>query len=158
MGDFVYLEHRPLATAPIEDKTTSTLPMIESSNLQEQDSENRTIISPDKESSTSDINIDNYKERELTLQERLDILQRDHKEREKQVSNNSVEKKEPIEVQASETEYITPEVINEEEEKHKVEEDEGKGKGSEVKQMGLLAEEKSIGEETKVEEYDVEEG
>merc|ERR1711933_674824 len=136
----------------------STLPMIESSNLQEQDSENRTIISPDKESSTSDINIDNYKERELTLQERLDILQRDHKEREKQVSNNSVEKKEPIEVQASETEYITPEVINEEEEKHKVEEDEGKGKGSEVKQMGLLAEEKSIGEETKVEEYDVEEG
>merc|ERR1711933_106301 len=136
----------------------STLPMIESSNLQEQDSENRTIISPDKESSTSDINIDNYKERELTLQERLDILQRDHKEREKQVSNNSVEKKEPIEVQASETEYITPEVINEEEEKHKVEEDEGEGRGSEVKQMGLLVEEKSIREETKVGEKDAEDG
>merc|ERR1712207_123630 len=100
--------------------------MIESSNLQEQDSENRTIISPDKESSTSDINIDNYKERELTLQERLDILQRDHKEREKQVSNNSVEKKEPIEVQ------------DKEEKKHTLEENGGEGRGSEVKQMGLL--------------------
>merc|ERR1712183_612983 len=99
---------------------------------------------------------DNYKERELSLQERLDILQRDHKEREKQVSNNSAEKKEPIEVQASETEIITPEVIDEEEEKHTVE-DKGKGRGSEVKQMGLLAEEKSIGEEIKVEENDVEE-
>merc|ERR1711933_187417 len=150
MGDFVYLEHRPPATAPIEDKPTS--------NLQEQDSENRTIISPDKESSTSDINIDNYKERELTLQERLDILQRDHKEREKQVSNNSVEKKEPIEVQASERENITPEVMNEEEEKHTLEENEGEGRGSEVKQMGLLVEEKSIGEETKVGEKDAEEG
>merc|ERR1711933_114391 len=185
--------YRPPATAPVENKPTSTLSMSESLKMQQQDSENvvRTVQSASVsaiqndssnvreidfdelslESCATDANTVSSVSRQLSLEERLNILQRDHKEREKKLSNsvagsknlkkndsdenngkifnNFVEQKEIIEAQANERESAIPGVVKGEEGKYVVEETAGKEieieeKEKEAQEMGLTEEEEDV--------------
>jgi len=109
--DIVYLEQRPSATAPIEHKPT-TLSMPEPPNSQQQESEK--IVGTERSAGTSTFqnnissvsknsiievvpaeqtyksvayaNATRYQKKEQSLQKRLDILQKDHKDREQKNS------------------------------------------------------------------------
>jgi len=117
--DFVYLEnHRP-TIASIENNPTSLLSMIESSKMQRQESENiasterstgastlrdntsnasrrnsREAVLKEKDSSDTYTNIVSQEKREILLRERLDSLQKDHKEREEEITDEEVCSKE----------------------------------------------------------------
>merc|ERR1711933_675964 len=125
------------------------------------------------ESCATDTNTVSSVRRQLSLEERLNILQQDHKEREKNKSNsvagsknlkknesdenngkifnNSVEEKEMIEALANEKESAIPGVVKGEEGKYVVEETVGKEieieeKEKEAQEMGLKEEEEDVKE------------